>query len=305
LDNSNAFLKNRRIMPEDVNQTFSRVNQVNIWAVLLYLAREWRWYVVGMIVGVTCGLLYFFAIPATYEASVVILPARVGSIIKGSSTEPEPAPLIIERLKQPGFFTESIRDQCQVAKDINYQKTMANEVSASLVKPLNTMVKITWKGNSPEVARACIETIVETITNTQNDIIKPVLSNLITQRDLTQKQLDDYLSELSSLNRKDNGSKSLANNFNQTVISERAAQNLRESVAALRVQLSEEIAQLLPPYSRPVIKLEPTYVSQTPIISLRLILFFGVLTGALGGILALLVVRSIRIYKDEAVNFHS
>ena len=54
-------------MPIDMNQTFSRVDQVNIWAVLSYLAGQWRWYVIGGVAGLVVGVLYFWILPPKYE----------------------------------------------------------------------------------------------------------------------------------------------------------------------------------------------------------------------------------------------
>ena len=64
-------------------------------------------------------------------------------------------------------------------------------------------------------------------------------------------------------------------------------------------ELSEVTAQLMPPYTQPVTKLEPVYVSKTPTIPLGLALALGALIGIFGGVVALLVNRSIRLYKSQ------
>jgi len=300
-------------MPIDMNQTFSRVDQVNIWAVLSYLAGQWRWYVIGGVAGLVVGVLYFWILPPKYEASVVIQPARVGSILRGSSArvqsdELEPAPLMIERLKQASFFTPSIRERCQVPNELDYQKNMAGDITANLVKLPNptfqslSMAKISWRGQSPEVAQDCLEAIVEAVTQAQNQIIAPALATLVAQKERTQKQVELYYSELANLRGKGAGSQSPASNFNQIVIADKAAQNLRESLANLVGQLSEETAQLMPPYSQPVSKLEPIYASHVPTITLKIALALGVLIGVLCGIFALLVTRSILLYRASTPN---
>jgi|GEM_PF-1336550 len=296
-------------MPPNMDPIDTHADQVNIWAVLSYVAGQWRWYVLGAIMGVIVGGLYFWAAPTKYEASVVIQPARVGSILRGSvsrvqSDEPEPAPLMIERLKQPGFYTESIREQCGVEARSNFQKKMVDKINVNVVKLPNptlqslTMAKITWKGPTTSAAGKCLEAIVAALTQAQNLIIAPTLATLTEQKAQSQKLLDVYVAEMTNAK-----TKSLANsgsaNFNQSVIADNAAQNLRVSLAYLKTELAEVTAQLAPPYSQPVTKLEPIYVSQDPIVPLPLALAIGALIGILGGVIALLVTRSIRLYKAQ------
>lgn len=287
----------------------THADQVNIWAVLTYVLGQWRWYVLGGIFGLIAGGLYFWVVPAKYEASVVIQPARVGSILKGSinrvqSDEPEPAPLMIERLKQPSFYTETLREQCSVLDSTDFQKYMVDNINISVVKLPNptsqslTMAKIVWKGKSAITAGNCLEAIVGTLTTVQNRIIAPAIASLNEQKTQAQKLLDIYVTEMTGAKTRlavsSNGS-----NFNQIVIADNAAQNARTSYAVFKNELAEVTAQLTPPYTQPVTQLEPIYVSQTPTIMLSVALTLGALIGIFGGVLALLVTRSIRLYRAQ------
>jgi hypothetical protein len=296
-------------MPPNTDPIDTHADQVNIWAVLSYVAGRWRWYVQGGVIGLIAGGLYFWVIPAKYDASVVIQPARVGSILKGSvnrvqSDEPEPAPLMIERLKQPGFFTEAIRKQCDVAARKDFQKDMVDTINVKIVKLPNptpqslTMAKIIWKGTTASASGNCLEAIVAALTQAQNLIIAPTLATLVEQKAQSQKLLDIYVAEMANSKNK-SAANSSGTNFNQSVIADNAAQNLRVSLAFLKTELAEVTAQLAPPYTQPVTKLEPIYVSQSPIVPLPLALAIGALIGILGGVFALLVTRSIRLYKAQ------
>ena len=59
-------------MPTNIDPIDTHADQVNIWAVLFYVLGQWRWYVFGAVIGLFVGGLYFFIVPAKYEASVVI-----------------------------------------------------------------------------------------------------------------------------------------------------------------------------------------------------------------------------------------
>jgi hypothetical protein len=297
-------------MPPNIDPIDTHADQVNIWAVLSYVLGRWRWYVNGAVIGLIAGGLYFWLAPPKYEASVVIQPARVGSILKGSvsrvqSDEPEPAPLMIERVRQPGFYTEVIREQCAVAASTDFQKNMVDNINVNVVKLPNptpqslTMAKITWKGSTASAAGKCIEAIVEALTQAQNQIITPTLATLAEQKAQSQKLLDIYVAEMATAKNRPTVNSGGAS-FSQIIIADNAAQNLRESLSLLKVELAEVTAQLAPPYSQPVTKLEPIYVSPTPIIPLGLALVIGGLIGILGGVVALLIMRSIRLYKVKS-----
>ena len=295
-------------MPTNIDPIDTHADQVNIWAVLFYVLGQWRWYVFGAVIGLFVGGLYFFIVPAKYEASVVIQPARIGSSGKSAagrilSEEPEPAVMMIERLKQPSFYTESLREQCLIPDSKDFQKTMVENISANVVKstalgPTLSMAKIIWKGKSTSEAGNCLEAIVGRLTQAQNQMIAPAIATLNEQKAQSQKLLDIYLAEVTSTKAK-SAVNSNGANFNQIVVADALAQNLRNSYAMFKNELSEVTAQLMPPYTQPVTKLEPVYVSKTPTIPLGLALALGALIGIFGGVVALLVNRSIRLYKSQ------
>lgn len=297
-------------MPPNIGPIDTHADQVNIWAVLSFVLIQWRWYVNGAVIGLIAGGLYFWLVPAKYEASVVIQPARVGSILKGSVSrvqgdELEPAPLMVERLRQPSFYTDVMREQCALAASADFQKNMVDNINANVVKSPNqmsqnlTMAKIIWKGPSASAAGKCLEVIVEALAQAQNQITAPTLLTLAEQKTQSQKLLDVYAAEIVIKKNKPVANSS-GTNFNQIIVADNAAENLRQSWALAQAQLTAVNAQLAPPYSQPVTKLEPIYVSPTPIISLGLALAIGGLIGILGGVVALLIMRSIRLYKAKS-----
>ena len=136
------------------------------------------------------------------------------------------------------------------------------------------------------------------LTQAQNQMIAPAIATLNEQKAQSQKLLDIYLAEVTSTKAK-SAVNSNGANFNQIVVADALAQNLRNSYAMFKNELSEVTAQLMPPYTQPVTKLEPVYVSKTPTIPLGLALALGALIGIFGGVVALLVNRSIRLYKSQ------
>jgi LPS O-antigen subunit length determinant protein (WzzB/FepE family) len=288
--------------------------QLNIWEVLHVLRSQWRWPIVGALCGALIGFLIYLVLPPKFEATVVISPARVGSLVisaTGNSlvqgSEPESAALMIERFKQPSFYSATIRERCHVRDEPSYQMGMAKDLNANIVKLPNptlqslSLAKLSWNADSPTTAHDCLTAIVQVVTEVQNTIAAPVMAKLAAQRKITQDQLNLYMSDLAKLEAKNgNNKEGLANNFNQIVIADKSAQNLRESLTAIRKQLGEEEAQLSEPYTQPVKQLEAIYAAPEPVITAKLAILIGVLAGLFLGGFALLLKLSMGRYQSES-----
>ena len=294
-----------------VMTTRPSAEKLNLWEIGSYLKGHWKWYVVGGLCGAIIGFALYAFFPSKYQASVVIAPARVGSIIGGGfvqGTEPEPAILMVERFKQPGFYTPAIAESCQFPISSTYQSEMSKTLSASVIKfPAGTsqaysLVRLIWNGDSPKIAQDCLAAIVKGVSDTQNKIVTPVIEKLEVQTKLTQAQVDLFASELDKLAARGNTKQANQENFNQIVVLDKAAQNLRESLVSARRQLSEDQAKLSTPYTQGVSVLEPIYVADTPIFTAGLAIIIGFLAGLMFSVLVLLLKRSVRTYHTELTN---
>lgn len=292
-------------MKNQIDQT----RQVNIWEIASFLGRRWHWLFAGGLAGAIIGYLGYMVLPPKFEASLVMQPARVGSIIAGyanplvQGVEPEPAALMIERLKLPGFFSATIREQCGVAESVGYQKEMAKDLSVNLIKLQNqnlSLAKISWSAISPEIATDCVVAVFNRVKEVQSEIIAPVIKKLHDQKAVTQREVEQYAAQLNKIDQSlpprsyDQGS------FNQIVVADKAAQNLRESLSEARKRLAEEDAQLLPPYTQPTLMFEPVYASHVPVISSKLAIFIGLISGLFGGVALLLVKHAAANYRPGA-----
>ena len=291
-----------------VMTTRPSAEKINVWEIGSYLKSHWKWYLLGGVCGAIIGFALYTIFPAKYQASVVISPARVGSIIGGGfvqGTEPEQAILMVERFKQPGFFTPAIAESCQFPISPSYQEEMSKMLSASVIKfPTGTsaaysLVRLIWNGASPKIAQDCLAAIIERVSDTQNKIVTPVIEKLEAQIKLTQAQVDLFASELDKLAARSNTKQANQENFNQIVVADKAAQNLRESLVSARRQLSEDQAKLSSPYTQGLSVLEPIYVSDIPIFTAGSAIIIGFLAGLVLSMLVLLLKQSAQSYHSD------
>jgi hypothetical protein len=278
--------------------------QISAWQILDAIKSQWRWYVIGTIVGGVLGFVIYLGMPLKYEATVALSPARVGSITAGGliqGVEPEPANFMVERFKQPNFYTEGIRESCGVENTDNYQQQMSKSVAATILKS-TSLIKVTLNGPTPAVAQDCMMAIVAQMVAAQAKVSEPVISKITAQTKVTKELVDKYTAELANLDSKRASKDVSSTNFNQIVIADKAAQNLREALAGARRSLTEEEVQLLKPYTQPVLELEPIYVSRLPLISLKLAIVLGGFTGLFLSIFGLLLKLSYRNYRAVTVD---
>lgn len=291
-----------------MQNTPDRNGQVNIWEILTFLGRRWHWLAAAGMVGALLGAVVYVMVPSKFEASLVIQPARVGSITGGYANpvvqgiEPEPAALMVERFKLPGFFTPAMRDQCRVPDTAGYQKEMARDLNASLVKLQNpnlSLAKIAWNATSPEIATECITSIFNRIKDIQADIVAPVIKKVSEQKSVTQREVEHYDAQLAKIEKSLPPRSFAQGNFNQLVVADKVVQNLSDSLSEARKRLAEEEAQLLPPYTQPVLMFEPVYASSIPVLPLKLAMIIGVATGLFAGMGILLAKHAIANARSE------
>jgi hypothetical protein len=277
--------------------------QLNIWEILVFLRGKWLWFVIGSLAGGVIGFAIYYVLPSKYEAMVVISPARVGSVTTGGliqGVEPEPGVLMLERLKQPGFYTEVMRQRCDFDDVLDYQLQMSKMFNTAILKS-PSLVKISWNGPSRAVAKDCLVGLIEAITMAQDKVSAPVIAKIQDQIKITKAQVDEYTAELAVLEGRRSG-KGTDGNFNQIVIADKAAQNLRESLVGARRSLTEEEFQLLKPYTQPVTELEPIYISPIPIITHKLASVLGITVGFFLTLFGLFLNLSFRNYRAVTVD---
>lgn len=261
-------------------------DEISIWELLDALMAAWRWWVGGAAVGLLAAIGFLVLTPAKYEATAVVQPPTIGvaggSVSVGSPVEPLAQTL--ERLKLVSFYSDDEVKACQTVSAQN----LAGDVKASIVKG-NSLLSISYRASSAEVAKACMSEIVGRLTAFQSTLAAPLIKELADQRAATKQQIDDTVQFLAQ------HEKSLATAPTGAVL----LTLRREELMKLQKLDREQRIQLTEPLTQPMKLLEPIYAADQPVSPKRLLTAgAGLMGGLMLGLLALIGNRGWRRYKS-------
>lgn len=285
----------------------SNDDEINLWELLEHLKSGWKWIAAGGAIGTVSAIVLALSLPAQYEATVVIQPARIGMIVAAPSamtaattaatattattatTAVEPVGQTLERLKQVTFYRDAIVKACEAES----AKDLTNSVKVNLVKG-NNMLSISYRAETPALANACMNEIVSRLTQSQAAIAAPLIKELLDQQ-TTTKQLIDIAERFLAIEEKRGSSSSTLNELSALMMLK------REDLTKLQKLYREQRIQLTEPLTQPMKLLEPIYVPEKPVAPKKLtIVAGGVIAGMLIGLFALFANRSWRRYKRAA-----
>jgi uncharacterized protein involved in exopolysaccharide biosynthesis len=286
-------------MSNEVNSQNPDADEINLWDLLEVVKSGWRWIAGGVGVGLVGAVAAVLVVPPEFEATALVQPAYVGLAPGGKGTEVEPVAQILERLKLPTFYSDELVTLCQVKATVNPLDALAKAVKPTLVKG-NSLIQLTYRAASPEVAQACLAGVVAQITKSQAAIATPIIDTLEEQLQLTKQQLSEAEKFETQLEKKALTLDPSDVKFSQSMLMLNAALSKREEVSKLRRQYADQSLQLIPPMTQPAKLFEPIYAPQKAVFPKKsLTALGGVLGGGFVGLLGLFVSLSWRRYRTS------
>ena len=156
--------------------------EFNFWHLIENIRSNWHWTVVGGSFGLIGSLIFLILLTHRYEASAVLQPAAIASF----APTVEPVANTLQRLKTVTFYTDEVVATCQAASG----KNLLEAIEVKVIKGTN-LIAVSYRGDSPAIAVACIENIVRHLIQLQSMIAAPLLKQLDEQKASTKKQIDD------------------------------------------------------------------------------------------------------------------
>lgn len=256
--------------------------EISFWEIADFLRDGWQWLVTGVVAGLIVALGFLLVSPAKYEAIAIVSPARVGSFDIGKSPEIEPLAQTIERLRLPTFYNETSVKICQATSSL----ALASSFNASQVKG-NTLIRLSYRGPSPEVAQACIDAVLAQLIESQATLIKSFTNIMKEELAMTQKSLMKAESFQAQLERY------MVTSTDCKPYLGGAVSSNYEQITRLQRLLIQQKLQLSASITKPMELLEQSYLLDRMVAAKQLVALAGGLFGGLFlGVSTLFIRRS-------------
>lgn len=245
---------------------------LNLLELLDGLKSGWRWLAGGAGLGLAAAIGFVLVVPAQYEATAVIQPAKVGmgNATTTNGAEVEPVAQTLERLKLATFYSEALVQACQAPSAL----ALTSSVKASQVKG-NSLIQVSYRAPSTAVAEACVNAVVAHLTQSQAAVAEPLVKTLEERLVLTKKRLTEAESFQGQLEKRAVSSKDGASLLMLSALSK------RDEIVRLEKLLVEQKVQLSAPLTQSMQLLEPIYAPERAVAPKKLPMLAGGLFGGL------------------------
>lgn len=152
----------------------------------------WKTIALSMLFTGSLGLAYSYLLQNVYQAVGTLEMASTQGAMDtegGQLVLLEKPNNLVEKLKLPLFYSENSIKECKLMNNRAPHEALSKQIKSFLVKN-TTYVTISFKSNSPEIAKTCLNSVVEDIKSDQAMILRPIKEYRQAQLDLLKSQLN-------------------------------------------------------------------------------------------------------------------
>ncbi len=266
-------------------------NEISLKDIIDFLVESWKKILLSGVAGGLLGLGYVVKVPAKYQATANIQPAKVAGI------DVETAAVLIEKLKMPMFYSQKTYAACGVIESLTPGEVIVSSLKPTLAKNA-PIITISYLGVSPEVAKNCLESVIDDIRVDQNLLTKSILQGKANQLVNLKQNLESAENTVKMLNKKNvsiDFSDSKSSAFTPLLA---AILNKENEIKELRNQINDLDVQLLEPQTREVFLTAPIYAPQQKVSPKGTkIVLAGLMAGLFVGLLLMVGKRIVSTYK--------
>jgi len=238
----------------------NQAEEISIEDIAKFIKEEYKKILLGCICASLFGFFYLFITPPKYQATANIQVAKV------ANADVESPNLLVEKIKMPTYFSENTFTECKVFNLLEPGSTLAKGLKPTLAKNA-PIVSISFKANSSEDAKKCLEAILSDVRTNQNEIASPILqtkknqlSNLKQKLEAAENILKVLPSKRPNFDFSDPKFSASTLLLATTLNKENEVKDLRTQISDLEIALSEpqtKEAFLTTPIYSPNVQIEP------------------------------------------------
>lgn len=270
-------------MQQDTNlirQTSSEDEEgISLIDVLHFIQNGWRAIGSAGAFGLLIGCAYAFLAPQKFQGEILIQGASV------ANQPVEPPTVLIEKLKQPTFYSENSVVQCELQETPTAKSTLSKSLKPVLIKTA-PVVSMSYLADSAQTAKACLESVLGDIANDQQKLAAPLiktredqLASTKTKLDLAEKVLEQFGGKKLNFDIPDQ-------KFSSSTLLYSIILSKQNEITDLRKSIETQTIELSPPQTQAASAITPIYAPDMRVSPKRSIaiaggLFGGVILGVL------------------------
>lgn len=261
---------------------------MNLIDVINFLKNGWKAIIGASILGLGIGGTYIVITPPKFQADAVIQSA----LVAGQAVEP-PA-VLVEKLKQPTYYSQETLKQCDIKENPAAFFALSKELKPILSKTA-PVINLSYTAKSPEIAKACLESVLADIARNQQGLAEPMIKLRGTQLANTKQKLALAEETMNQLGGKRLNLDIPDQKFSWSALLYSIILSKQNEISDLRKAVDTQTNELSMPLTQPATVATPIYAPDVPVSPKRSAAIGGaVFGGALLGILWLLAQRTWR-----------
>lgn len=202
----------QRLITVNISETPQKMieDEISLFDIFNFLQENWKTIAGVGLAGAVGASAYLAITPPQFESKVQIEMAQVhnsgsgsGSGSKNANTlgiNIEAPEMLVERLKQPTTYTQEVIQACGVQDQMRPSEEMASLINASVPQKLSTVVEITIRRGTPELAMQCATAVFKMVHAQQAALYKPYLDEsqkLLATLQARLKENQDFLAKMN------------------------------------------------------------------------------------------------------------
>jgi LPS O-antigen subunit length determinant protein (WzzB/FepE family) len=172
-------------------------DEISLMDIYEFLRDGWKTIVGMTVLGLVAGLVIGFVLPAKFQASGLIEPARVGSELV------ETAATLTEKLRNSSYYSATTLDACQLSDDANPTNALIKNLNPR-VERQSSFVAVKFDAASPALAKECLTAVIKDVIKDQDVLMqspRAEIESKIRSLRLHLKRADELRSQQIALNR--------------------------------------------------------------------------------------------------------
>jgi LPS O-antigen subunit length determinant protein (WzzB/FepE family) len=155
-------------------------DEISLLDIYEFFLNGWKTLVGFAVLGLAAGFITAFVLPEKFQASALIESASVAKKERNESigkTGVESAAVLAEKMKVPTYYRAETIQACGLQDGVNSSQALVNGLKPSVARN-SSYVSVSFKAESPAVAKSCLESVLKDVVDNQAQLAKPLINNL-------------------------------------------------------------------------------------------------------------------------------